>query len=159
MSEIPPVASAGHLPEPPTPDSGAGYISDPPVRGPEGFISDPPVRGPDGFISDPRVRAPGETFISDPPATPRDEFISNPRPADQFLGSPAPSHEPGQSGRRRGEFSTTDHLLSAANNVGNFFEDLWDKNYGEAVVDAGHVVMDTGSALYAALFGDRTPKT
>ena len=44
--------------------------------------------------------------------------------------------------------------MRSLNNVGNFFEDLWDKNYGEAVVDAGNAVMDAGSAFHALLFGD-----
>lgn len=142
----------------------SGYISDAPAEPAPGerLLSDPPPPLAPGerLLSDgPAPVAPGERLLSDMAARPGGErLISDPPPdTDQFLSAPG-SNVTAAKEPTRTEATASDYVASAANNVGNFFEDLWDKNYGDAARNAGQAIMDTGSALHEALFGDNRKK-
>jgi hypothetical protein len=156
----PPAASspsARYITDPPTaPAAGDRRLDDPaaaPAAG-DRRLDDPRRTGDDkNLLADgvdaPKGRAVRERYITDKPL--------DPEPGDQWLT--APGGPTAQEPTVRAPTTAGDHALSSINNVGKFFEDVWEAQYGEAVLDAGLAVTSAGSAFYELLFGEdkRTP--
>jgi hypothetical protein len=174
----------GYITDPPTPpEPGDRRLSDAPTPPEEGdrWLGAPPAAStPTGrYITDPPTApAPGDRRLSDPrppgplgnhnvaggptgrPTPERD--ITDPPPVDLEPGDrwlTAPGGPIAEQPAPRKPDTAGDHALSSVYNVGKFFEDVWENNYGQAVLDAGLAVTDAGAAFYELLFGDekRTP--